>query len=63
MQKITEFIEKATSGESFKTNKYNLELLFSNIDDTTQTMYSIINYIRSEQGNFGNIKTWSDFNN
>jgi DNA helicase HerA-like ATPase len=26
-------------------------------------MDSIINYIRSEQGNFGNIKTWSDFNN
>jgi DNA helicase HerA-like ATPase len=46
----------------YEDDKDNLDLLFSNIDDSTQTMDSIINYIISGQGDFGNIKTWNDFN-
>lgn len=47
----------------YENDKDNLDLLFSNIDDPAQTMDSIINYIISAQGNFGNIKTWKDFRN
>jgi hypothetical protein len=46
----------------YEQDKDNLDLLFSNIDDTTQTMDSIINHIISEQGRFGQIKTWNEFN-
>jgi hypothetical protein len=46
----------------YEQDKDNLDLLFSNIDDTTQTMDSIINHIISEQGKFGQIKTWREFN-
>jgi hypothetical protein len=46
----------------YEYDKENLDLLFSNIDDSTQTMDSIINYIISGQGEFGNIKTWQGFN-
>lgn len=42
-------------------DKHNLDLLFANIDDTTQTMDSILNYIVTEQGNFGRITNWQDF--
>jgi len=45
----------------FEYDKENLDLLFSNIEDPNQTMESIINYIISEQGNFGNIRNWNDF--
>mgnify|MGYP006279150985 CR=1 FL=1 len=45
----------------FEYDKENLDLLFSNIDDPAQTMDSIINYIISEQGNFGNIRNWNQF--
>ncbi|NLT50745.1 MAG: ATP-binding protein [Ignavibacteria bacterium] len=47
----------------FEKDKDNLDLLFSNVDDPTQTMDSIINYIISEQGNFGNIRNWEQFRN
>lgn len=47
----------------FEKDKDNLDLLFSNVDDPTQTMDSIINYIISEQGNFGNIRNWGQFRN
>jgi DNA helicase HerA-like ATPase len=46
----------------YEDDRDNLDLLFSNVDDSTQTMDSIINYIISGQGEFGNIKTWNDFN-
>jgi DNA helicase HerA-like ATPase len=46
----------------YEHDKDKLDLLFSNIDDQSQTMDSIINYIRAEQGNFGKIKSWNDFN-
>lgn len=45
----------------FEYDKENLDLLFSNIDDPAQTMDSIINYVISEQGNFGNIRNWHQF--
>ncbi len=47
----------------YEHDKDSLDLLFSNIDDPAQTMDSIINYIISAQGNFGNIKTWENFRN
>lgn len=47
----------------YEYDKDSLDLLFSNIDDPAQTMDSIINYIISAQGNFGNIKTWENFRN
>lgn len=47
----------------FEKDKDNIDLLFSNVDDPTQTMDSIINYIISEQGNFGNIRNWEQFRN
>jgi hypothetical protein len=46
----------------YEQDKDNLDLLFSNIDDATQTMDSIINHIISEQGKFGQIRTWNEFN-
>jgi len=45
----------------FEDDKDNLDLLFSNIEDPNETMESIINYIISKQGNFGNIRNWKDF--
>ena len=36
----------------YKEDKDNLDLMFANIDDTTQTMESIISYIMSGQGGF-----------
>ena len=47
----------------YEFDKDNLDLLFSNIDDPVQTMDSIINFIISAQGNFGDIKTWESFRN
>jgi DNA helicase HerA-like ATPase len=46
----------------YEDDKDNLDLLFSNVDDSNQTMASIINYIITGQGAFGNIKTWNEFN-
>lgn len=45
----------------YEEDKENLDLLFANVDDSTGTMDSIINYIISGQGNFNNIRTWNDF--
>ncbi len=45
----------------YEYDKDSLELLFSNIDDTTGTMDSIINYIITDQGEFGDIRNWKDF--
>ena len=35
-------------------------MLFSNVDDTNQTMESIVNYISTGQGKFGEITNWDD---
>lgn len=45
----------------YKYDKDNLDLMFSNIDDSTQTMDSIITYIMSGQGDFGRINDWQEF--
>lgn len=45
----------------YKEDKENLDLLFANIDDSTQTMESIISYIMSGQGDFGSVGDWQSF--
>lgn len=45
----------------YKYDKDNLDLMFANIDDSTQTMESIISYIMSGQGKFGSINDWQSF--
>ena len=45
----------------YEYDKENLDLMFSNVDDSTQTMDSIITYIMSGQGKFGSISTWQEF--
>jgi len=45
----------------YEYDRESLELLFANVDDSTGTMDSIINYVLTDQGNFGNIRNWSDF--
>lgn len=45
----------------YEYDKENLDLMFSNIDDTTQTMDAIISYIISGQGKFGRIGDWQEF--
>ena len=47
----------------FEDDKLNLDLLFSNIEDSTGTMESIINFIITEQGGFGEVASWSQFIN
>lgn len=44
----------------FEDDKDSLDLLFSNIDDPTQSMESIVNYIISGEGAFEGIKNWED---
>ena len=43
----------------YERDKDNLDLLFADVDDQTQTMESILNYIVSGQGAFGRINEWS----
>ncbi len=45
----------------YEKDKDSIDLMFSNIDDSTQTMDSILNFIISNQGDFGNIKSWPSF--
>lgn len=45
----------------YKYDRNNLDLMFSNIDDTTQTMDAIINYIMAGQGKFGSVNDWQEF--
>ena len=45
----------------YKYDKENLDLMFANIDDSTQTMESIISYIMSGQGKFNSVSDWQDF--
>ena len=45
----------------YKYDKENLDLMFANIDDSTQTMESIISYIMSGQGKFNQVSDWQDF--
>lgn len=45
----------------YKYDKENLDLMFANIDDSTQTMESVISYIMSGQGKFAQVNDWQDF--
>ena len=45
----------------YKYDKENLDLMFANIDDSAQTMESIISYIMSGQGRFNHVSDWQDF--
>ena len=45
----------------FEDDKQNLDLLFSNIEDSSGTMDSIINFILTEQGGFRDVSSWSQF--
>lgn len=45
----------------YQYDKNNLDLMFANIDDSTQTMDAIISYIMSGQGDFGRINDWQGF--
>lgn len=45
----------------FKYDKENLDLMFANIDDSSQTMESIISYIMSGQGEFNKVNDWQEF--
>lgn len=45
----------------YKYDKDNLDLMFANIDDSTQTMEAIISYIMSGQGAFNQVSDWQGF--
>lgn len=45
----------------YKMDKENLDLMFASLDDPTQTMDSILNYIISGRGDFGNLESWTEF--
>lgn len=65
----SDYVERYLSKKILKKFKYiyeddreSLEMLFADIDDTTQTMDSIISkVIDSNDVDFGAIKTWNDF--
>lgn len=44
----------------FEDDKDSIDLLFSNVDDPTQTMESIVNYIATGQGKFEGITQWNE---
>ncbi|MEQ9102240.1 MAG: hypothetical protein RIF36_00025 [Imperialibacter sp.] len=41
--------------------KKSIDMMFSNVDDSTGTMDSILNYIINGAGDFGNIRNWNQF--
>lgn len=45
----------------YKMDKENLDLMFASLDDQTQTMDSILSYIISGRGDFGNLESWTEF--
>lgn len=45
----------------YKYDKENLDLMFASIDDSNQTMESIISYIMSGQGKFNQVSDWQKF--
>lgn len=45
----------------YKYDKDNLDLMFANIDDSTQTVEAIISYIMSGQGEFNQVNDWQGF--
>lgn len=47
----------------YEDDNQSLDLLFSNIEDSSGTMDSIINFILSNQGGFGEITSWAQLVN
>jgi len=45
----------------YENDKTKLEMMFSNIDDSSQTMESILTFISNDQGKFNNIRYWNEF--
>ena len=45
----------------YQYDKDNLDQMFANIDDSTQTMEAIISYIISGQGDFNKVSDWQGF--
>jgi uncharacterized protein len=45
----------------YEDDKQKLDLLFANIEDSTGTMESIVNYIETDQGNFSSVENWQTF--
>ena len=48
---------------SYEEDKDNLDLLFASLDDSTQTIESILNYIITGQGEFKKLREWEEFLN
>lgn len=46
---------------TFEEDKNSLDMMFTNVDDSTGTMDSIINYILNGEGGFANLRNWSQF--
>lgn len=47
----------------YRHDKDNLDLMFASIDDSAQTMDSILSYIISNRGEFGKLEDWQAFLN
>lgn len=63
-EEVTDNIKKKKARKFkyiYKYDKENLDLMFANIDDSTQTMESIISYIMSGQGKFNQVSDWQEF--
>lgn len=45
----------------YSKDKDNLDLMFASLDDPNQTMESILSYIISNRGGFGNLDSWQEF--
>ncbi len=45
----------------YSKDKDNLDLMFAGLDDPNQTMDSILNYIISGRGKFGQLDSWEEF--
>lgn len=45
----------------YEQDRDNLDLLLANEDDSTGTLDSIVNLVLNNQGNFGQIQTWTKF--
>ena len=48
---------------TYEQDKDNLELMFSNVEDSTQTMSGILNQIVDGQNGFDKVSTWQSFIN
>lgn len=44
----------------YEDDKQKLDLLFANIEDSTGTMESVVNFIGTEQGGFSSVENWKD---